>query len=562
MFKYRAGAAALLLLMGLRMLNSAWNDSATYDEPAHIAAGYSYLTKHDYRLNPEQPPLVKDLAALPLLLIDLHAVWDRPSWSRMDQYRFGEELLYESGNNADRILRISRATVIALTLILGWGIFCWARSKFGPEVALLALFLYSSSPTVLAHGRLVTMDVAAAAGLFFATIAFLQYLQNARMRTMVVAGVVLGAALLTKFSVFVLIPMFICTAILESVFVRKESPRSHRFLGISMIIIFAAAVVYFVYAGHIYGYPAGLQLQTTRDNLQGRGVGGSFKRAVIWSSDKPGLRPIAAYFDGLFVTVQRTATGNSFSFLGSIRSHGSLIYFPLVYLIKEPLAFHALTILAVLFFIGRFRRHPSGTAWIAKHFPEFTFVSMLTVYWLLALRSQLDIGVRHLLPVLPFTYIVVSIGVAGLLRQSESRALLWLVVALILWQGAETMAIHPSYLAYFNELAGGPDNGYRFVIDSNLDWGQDLKRLAMFVDDRRIDRIYLEYFGGGSPAYYLGDKVIENGCGAPAPGWLAVSMMDYSGSPWRPDCDYRRWLPPEAAVRRIGHSIIVFHVPQ
>jgi hypothetical protein len=141
--------------MFILMFFSSWNDSATMDELAHIPAGYSYLTQKDYRLNPEHPPLIKDLAAFPLLYLDLNFPADAKAWKDdvNGQWDMGRIFLYESGNNADKILRFSRLPIILLAIFFGWLLFKWARKNYGDKVGLLTLFFYSFSPTFLAHSR-------------------------------------------------------------------------------------------------------------------------------------------------------------------------------------------------------------------------------------------------------------------------------------------------------------------------------------------------------------------------------------------------------------------------
>ena len=150
-------------------------------------------------------------------------------------------------------------------------------------------------------------------------------------------------------------------------------------------------------------------------------------------------------------------------------------------------------------------------------------------------------------------------------RSFASSIILWVfglvVVALFAWQAYGVLRIHPFYLAYFNEIANGPEGGAEWVVDSNLDWGQDLKRLAQFVEANNIQEIYLDYFGWADPYYYLGDKrKWLSSCDAPRKGWVAVSASFYQGSFEKPECDYRRWIPLEKRVASIGYSIYVFHV--
>ncbi|MGH9784687.1 MAG: glycosyltransferase family 39 protein, partial [Terriglobia bacterium] len=152
----KVAAVALLGLMAALLVSSAWNDTLTSDEAAHIGAGYSYLRMADYRMNPEHPPLVKDLASLPLLAMELQVDWNHKSWVEdpFGQWDFGQRLIFNSGQDPDTITRAAKAPMIVFTVALGWAIFWWTRRQFGDTVALLSLFFYAFSPTFLAHGRL------------------------------------------------------------------------------------------------------------------------------------------------------------------------------------------------------------------------------------------------------------------------------------------------------------------------------------------------------------------------------------------------------------------------
>jgi hypothetical protein len=181
----------------------------------------------------------------------------------------------------------------------------------------------------------------------------------------------------------------------------------------------------------------------------------------------------------------------------------------------------------------------------------------------------MNIGVRHLLPAFPFTFILVSEQIVKVIqkfgqkfRQPAAIGILRMgLAALLAWQAYSVLRIHPSYLAYFNEAAGGPDGGWRYVNDSNLDWGQDVKRLAQFVEEHKITGIHADYFGPADAGYYLTEKYLGPvGCSDLPKGWIAVSAMIYPGAPWNPSCDYRQRLPLEKMVAKIGYSIFVFHL--
>jgi dolichyl-phosphate-mannose--protein O-mannosyl transferase len=194
-------AGALLAIMFFMAFFSMKGISLTMDELAHIPAGFSYLYAKDYRLNPEHPPLAKDLAALPLLVMGLNFPKDHPSWNSgtNNQWWFGNQFLFHSGNDPDKIMFFARIPMILLLVFLGWFVFCWARKLGGNRVGLLALTLFAFSPTFLAHGRLVTTDVAAALGATVATYFWIKFLKNPKASNIILAGITLGIALLLNF---------------------------------------------------------------------------------------------------------------------------------------------------------------------------------------------------------------------------------------------------------------------------------------------------------------------------------------------------------------------------
>jgi hypothetical protein len=274
---------------------------------------------------------------------------------------------------------------------------------------------------------------------------------------------------------------------------------------------------------------------------------------------------LAEYFLGLLVALKASGWGQPLFFLGEVHPTGLRSYFPFVYLVKEPLALHVLTIVALAFALARISKGPrreERREWLKEHFTGLAFLVVLAVYWAALIRSNLNFGVRHLLPAFPLTYILVANQVVALSRRFRPAWILRMFLgALLAWQALTVLRVHPSYLAYFNELAGGPDGGWRYVNDSNLDWGQDVKRLAQFVEEHDIPAIRVSYFGPADAVYYLKDRYQGPvDCMAPPQGWVAVSAMVYPGAPWNPQCDYRRQLPMEKLAAKIGYSIFVFHI--
>jgi hypothetical protein len=587
-----AAAAALLAAMGALMFASAWDDTITFDEEPHIAAGFSYLRRADYRFNPEHPPLMKDLAALPLLFLNLNEPWDDPSWTAGEAWDFGAKLLYGSGNDPDSITRVARAPMILFAVALGWFLFWWTRREFGNGTALLGLFFYTFSPTFLAHGRYVTTDVGAAAGFFVSTAAFLSFLRNPSTMATVLAGASLGLALLAKFSTILLVPILLMLALSWALLQPDNKTNSRRWLrwvrrraGFVMVVRWpasskvlaqAAAViligflaVYVVYLHHTWNYPADRQRADVERILVGRGVGHTPKDVTIWAADTTPFRPWGQYWAGLFQTVQRASNQQNRYFLGEIHTTGLPLYFPFVYLVKEPLALHILTLIAMVAVLGSRWQPRRWRDRISNGFTSYAFLLVIFVYWIASIAAGINIGVRHILPTFPFIFVLVAHATVAMVRRLRDRRtqvpiLGWLplvTLALLLgWHAISVVRVHPSYLAYFNELAGGPENGWHYVVDSNIDWGQDLKRLALFAEGKDIAELHLDYFGTAQPAYYLRERYRRfSSCDGPQKGWVAVSVMHYQHSRERPECDYRRWLLSDDLAAKIGYSIFVFH---
>ena len=571
-------AACLLILMFFLAVFSMKDDSATMDEVAHLPAGYSYLTQKDMRLNPEHPPLIKDLAALPLLFIKgINFPSEIKDWKEdiNGQWGFGYHFLYGAGNPADQMIFWGRIPMVLILILLGFYIFKWAKELFGNKAAVLSLFLFSFSPTFLAHGRLVTTDVGAAAGVLIATYYFIKALKNPSKKSIIFAGIAFGLAELCKFSVILLIPFF---AFLSLTWWLVKSVTWQKALKILILVFITGFILIWpVYQYHVWNYPKEIQARDIEFLLSSNPIKSSGP-VLSWAAENPILRPYAQYFLGLFLVFQRATSGNTTYFLGEVSATGWKNYFPIVYLIKETLVFHILTLIALLYavFLIRLRQGFGGQVkklknWISFHFPEFAMFSFIGIYWATSLTSDLNIGVRHLLPVFPFTMLLVGGTIVKLLKAPFLKIKYLILGGLILWQVFSVVSIYPHFLAYFNELAGGPNQGFVYTVDSNLDWGQDLKRLKKWADENKIDKIYVDYFGGGDAKYYLKQKYApwqgtQDPNKFPKENYLAVSVTFLQGGrglpapgfnqPW----GYYLWLNKYQPVAKIGHSIFIYYI--
>ena len=559
-------------------------DSLTMDELAHLPAGYSYLTQKDMRLNPEHPPLLKDLSAIPLLFIKgINFPAEIKDWKEdiNGQWGFGNIFLFKSGNPADKMIFWGRIPMILVLIILGIYLFRWTKELFGNKAGLLALFLFSFSPTFLAHGRLVTTDVGAATGAFIATYYFVKFLKDNSKKNLLKAGIVFGLAELAKFSLILLIPFFgilvFCWALLKSANFKLFLKNFFRYLGyFLLIIIIGYILVWLVYIYHTWNYPAEKQLSDAQSILASTRFK-SLAKLVFWAMEKPILRPLAQYFFGLFMVFQRATGGNTGYFLGEVSAAGWKTYFPVVYSIKEPLAFYVLTLIGLLYLAWIIKKPfwqntwQRLTFWLKGHLAELSMLLFIFIYWLTSLASDLNIGVRHLLPVFPFTISLVSGVILIWLKPPRLLIKTGFLFLLLFWQALSVILIYPHFLAYFNELVGGPNEGYKYVVDSNLDWGQDLKRLKKWVDENNIDKIYIDYFGGADIEYYLKEKCARwsgtrNPEEFPKKSYLAVSatfLQIGRGLPV-PGFDqpkgFYQWLNDYTPVAKIGYSIFVYKI--
>jgi len=578
-------AALLLIFVFFIAIFSMKDDSLTMDEMAHLPAGFSYLTQKDMRLNPEHPPLIKDLAAIPLLFIkNIKFPAEIDAWQKdiNGQWDFGFHFLYETGNPADKMIFWGRIPMILILILLGFYIFKWTKELYGNRAALIALFLFSFSPTFLAHGRLVTTDVGAATGAFIAIYYFIKFLKTSSKKNLIISAIALAFAQLIKFSLFLLFPVFLIL-ILFFVAIKASGFKSYwKLLGTYLLKFILIGIIFLiliwpVYQYHVLNYPPERQARDAEFLLSTHPL--QFLRKLIpWMAKIPILRAYAQYFLGLSMVFQRAIGGNTTYFLGEVSAAGWPQYFPIVYIIKEPLAFHILTAISLIYLSFLIKEYPwkkpfqRFLGWLKFHFPEFTMLSFVLIYWAFSITSNLNIGVRHLLPVLPFTFLLVS-GLLNLWLRNPPYGIKYLIFGvLILWQLISVIKIYPHFLAYFNEIAGGPDKAYIYTVDSNLDWGQDLKRLKEWVEENKIEKIYVDYFGGSDSKYYLKEK-FEPWWGTkdpkelPSDSYLAVSASFLQGGRGVPvpgfnqSWGYYRWLYQyEPPIAKIGYSIFIYHI--
>jgi hypothetical protein len=628
------------------MFHASRTDSAIDDELAHIPAGYGYVHNLSYRLNPEHPPLIKALAMLPVLFLNPTFPTQSSAWLTEvnGEWDMGRQFLYGSGNDANEIIDTGRVMPMLITILTIILIYFLARRLMGKLWALLPAFLFGLDPNVLAQGHYVTTDVGAAFGCVLAIYFFLRYVESPSTKNLWYAGITFGIAELTKFSTPLLIPLFIFLMLalwwrnLASQWSTTDLSRRKRIFfkrlwryAWKLILIFGIGYVVIVYPAYFLftaGYPIQKQASDTVTILVSFATGPTpaghlctgmrcLADADIWMSKSVVLRPYAQYLLGILMDLQRVDGGNTIYFLGQVRGTGGWIYFPVLFLIKEPIPTLLIVFiglfLALWWMIKKSLRPGPGIKqrmidYLTVNFAEFSMASFVVLYWGYSLHSPLNIGFRHLMPTLPFIFILAA-GVwkkwilriqlpngnmmltsimDSIMAMTRSFALsiqkYIVLMLLLLWLLFETFAAAPYFLSYFNEFAGGVWNGYHFVTDSNYDWGQDLLRLQSWVNaNPQVDKIAVDYFGGGDPQYYLGSKEVNwsSSMGNPADQgihWIAISVNTLEGDiqPLAPGqsrnaSDTYSWLtalrPPAPGMGnvptpdyRIGTSIFVYHL--
>jgi hypothetical protein len=531
-----AGVAALLVIHFALAVTSTRDKCCTFDEVAHLTKGYAFWKFDDHRLMPEHPPLAHAWAALPLLDDGLtFPSREQPAWYRSKTYDLGKEFFYRLDNDPDAMLRQSRRMIAVLSVALGALVFGWSRRLFGTAGGFVSLTLYTFSPTVLAHGRLVTTDLAVTL-LFLASVGALwRVLHRVSPLSLLAGAAALAGLFLSKMSAVLIIPTGLALLLLRLVVggpleIRLGRPRwilrrwQQAIIFLAVMVLFAVAVWVVIWTVYDFRYDAMLDAEPDRDVFfspdrvpPGKTVWEHMGRsipttaAVVEWMRTVRILPESYVFGWLF-TVQ-SARGRDAFLNGDRRLTGWWYFFPLCFAYKVPLVVMAVVILALVAILTGRARTPDvtenaqrrsdnspGGIWPTLYDTAPLWMLML-VYWVVAVTSHLNIGHRHLLPTFPPMFVLC--GAAGAWIHASRKWLRPVVPVLLGVLVVVSLRIWPHCLAFFNTVAGGPASGYRHLVDSSLDWGQDLPGLARWLDaNRERGRAYVAYFGTGDWKHY------------------------------------------------------------
>jgi tetratricopeptide (TPR) repeat protein len=559
---------------GLLTITSFQQKSPTVDEPVHLLSGYASLKWGDFRANPEHPPLAKALAAIPLLFFDIKD--PRPSVPEWDlipakgptelrTVSAAAQMLFVD-NDAEKLFFYAKLMMIALAILLGLFVYKWSKEVFGLGGAVVALFIYALDPNILAHAQLVHSDLPFTAFFFIGSYYFCRILSCLNIPNLIFAAVFFGLAAITKFAYAA---MFLVWAILGLVKVCSAQPLVVNFGKVNPIysksgktkllaFVFASVLItayVFIWAGYGFGFhaiPGGkirLPIEQETSQLAHLQTLASFITQYR-------LFPEAWLYGQLYVFNRLSRTAYLFGHI----SGGSWLYFPVAFAVKTPVTTVILVfaVPALLVFSRRWRE-------------ASLLLLPAAAYFSLAVCSGINIGLRHILPVYPFLFVLCG-GVAVWLWETRRLTLRGGLVILAAWHFLSAVRIFPDYLAFFNELAGGARNGHKILLDSNLDWGQDLKGLKRWMDSKGVRKIQFLYFGfhdARAPRYYGIDAIYLPGSwvvdadiadeGLPLPSFIAISANHlYEYILPRGEKALAKSLRRTEPVASIGYSIFVY----
>ena len=526
MFKYyKAVVIVLLSVVFLLPFFSAQNFSPATDEITHLPSGYSYWKPGQVVLNPQHPPLVKLLASFPLLFMDFKFNDKDPNLIGpiRNEWAFGQNFL--SSNNMDKLLLWGRLSVMLISVLLGFYVYKWASEIFSRKAGFLSLFLYAFMPVIIANAQFVTTDLALAAFSFITFYYLWRFIKLNDKKQLVFSGIFLGLTLGSKFSAIVFLPVISLFILVYAWRCGGEiNTKIRRLANFSLIAIVPAFIIlYFIY---------------------------------LMPSD------LGFYIKGLRTIYADWKPGYNFYLNGNFSPDGWWYYFLEAFVIKTPIPALIVFVTSILFY-KKIKMDGWGKVFVFLPVISFTFVTSIKAH---------DISIRYILPIYPFLILYAG-GITETFRNIEIskyrnyktsiRAGMIAIMILGLWQISSAVRAYPDHMSYFNELVGGPENGYKYLDDSNVEWGQDLKRLGKYQAENPDTKVVYSW-KNSSPEYYG----VKNFMMADDSGWwrepkgryavntfLLIRMQLLSNQRKDPGLN---WLALYKPVDKIGQSFFIY----
>ncbi|HRY45075.1 MAG TPA: glycosyltransferase family 39 protein [Thermoanaerobaculia bacterium] len=562
-FAAEIAALAVLVIVALAAVRGhEKDDSATADEGIHLFAGAEYVENGTFWMNLEHPPLMKALAGLslkPLRLTPPAGGRSREGTPHNDYSRF----LYFNSVPAHEILRAARRPfplVFGLLIVVVWAT---ARTLANPGAGLLAAGLIALDPGFVAHASIVHTDVGAALTMTAALVLALAAARRNSLALWAVSGLALGVALATKFSAVLLLPLFAAIALLAFLAegrLRTARSAAKMALGIGMAGVIALGLLAATYAVNMRAMPAGRPSACVAGFLSGRGAPPDVvDRYARLSLAVPSLGHWVAGIKGVALLSTGERENVNF-FRGEISRSGFLTYFPAAFALKSTPAF--LLLLAAALALGR---RELATYWVGGLLLAASF------YFAMSMTSSFNIGVRHLFPVYPLLAISGAVVLAGRL---PVRRFAPVAAGLVLSAGVSLASAHPLELGYFNFVLGSSERGAEWFADSNVDWGQDMKRLGDYLRDTGTEtKTTIVAYSGLATNYYSRSCQLLDPSRPISPGRYAISDSMQAVGPeflegleGKASADQLRSLLSQLRTRgrrlgRVGASITIWELP-
>jgi hypothetical protein len=492
---YGLAAGLLLALFASLCFMSQRQKSVTVDEFSHFPSGLYNLVSKDWHMDRESPPLVKCLPAATCLLTKPE-LRIQPHRRRVNLWAYGYEFMFANSANYRTIFEAGRIVIILFACLGGYLLYRFTTEIFGPISGLFALCLYVFNPNVIAHSRLTTIDAGATCMFFFSIYFFWKFLKRPRTDTALLAGIALGLAQLAKFTALILYPIFLfILCILLCCKPRKRpgeaEPLKRHFLAyVSLFLVAILVSLIVINAGYLFSKTLVPIEQYSFQSSLLKSLSSSL------SSDLPVPLPKdhVMGFDGQLALSEGGTRFYEGYLMGERSTEGWWYYYLVAFLVKNPVAlFVVLTIAALCWCLAR-KARPDLVTTLCIWTP------VVVLFFYFSFFTNIPIGIRFLLPLLPLLFMASAIlCVSKLMTRWPGRLLITILLAAY---AVPTFFVFPNYLSYFNLAAGGPSNGHKWLIDSNLDWGQDLPALQRFMKARGIEKVDLGYFGRVDPAIY------------------------------------------------------------
>jgi len=567
------GAIILLCFQLISQIYLAKTNSQTTDEAVHLSAGYTYLTRHDFRFNPEHPVLAKMITAVPLLFVKPNIPADDLYWSKASNFFydswvenrfFGEQMLYGLGNNADNLLFLGRLPMILLTLLLGLAIFVISSKYWGWGGGLISLALYTLDPNFTAHGHLVTTDIAISLGYLLTIYLFLKFLKEPDWKNTLYTGLALGFSQLVKFTAVILYPVMLFLLAYYLVTNRiKIWSKIRPYLKVFIILIVTWLIIW---AGYGFSHKLSPKTDSLINDLKYTNEASQLgitkmesdfnvtpksqeeidqKSSVLAPANKAYsfARYILIprdYFKGLMMVLTHVGGGHTSFLLGMTSNQGWWYYFPVLFFAKTPIFTLAIFATSIYYFVLSKKRKLEPT--------YFAIAAVLILA--IAMISRADLGLRHIFPIYPLLFVIS--GGLYTIKDKWIKVITWIALIGLLF---EFWLTSPHFLSYYNEFAGGTSNGYNIAVDSNYDWGQDLKRVKSYIDSHDLQNVWVEYGWNGQSSleYYMIDSLPLESLNENSKGYLII------GASGLPSPKYQ-WLKKYKYYDRITPGVFVYYM--